>query len=107
LKISGTYVTVLYGHVDFKGIPQKGDTVTAGQTIGLLAPARSYASDGNRKHLHLGIHKGKEIDFRGYVANKAGLDSYIDPADILSTLSIDFPGESPGETPYWQENTEQ
>ncbi len=102
-KIDGEHVTVLYGHLALKGMAKEGKSVRSGQTVGLLAPARSYESGMNRKHLHLGIHKGKNLDVRGYVQTEEELSTYIDPMTILSSIFLDLPGESPGEVPYWQQ----
>lgn len=95
-------VTVLYGHLSLKGLPREGQRMNPGDVLGLLAPARSYESDMNRKHLHLGIHKGTELDVRGYVQSEEELEDYIDPQTVLASLFIDLPTDSPGETPYWQ-----
>lgn len=102
-KIDGEHVTVMYGHLSLAGMPKEEDYVRSGQTIGLLGDARSYESGENRKHLHLGIHKGKNLDLRGYVQTEEELESYIDPATVLSSIYLDLPGDSPGEVPYWQE----
>lgn len=102
-KINGEQVTVLYGHLALAGMPQEGASVRSGETVGLLAPARTYESGMNRKHLHLGIHRGKNLDLRGYVQTEEDLAAYIDPVTVLSSIFLDLPGESPGEVPYWQE----
>ncbi len=76
-------VTVLYGHLLLSSLPKVGDQVTQSQTIALLAPARSHDSDGNRKHLHLGIHRGWDMTFLGYVQTEAELSQFIDPQTVL------------------------
>lgn len=98
-------MTVLYGHLALASLPKLGDQLEAGQTIALLGAARSHDTDGNRKHLHLGIHKGVSIDFRGYVDTEAEVAEYIDPRSVLPMEVLDLPGQSPGETPYWQTDT--
>ncbi len=103
--LNGQTVTVLYGHLAIDSLPAQGDYVEAGQSIALLGAARSYDTDGNRKHLHLGIHKGTTLDFRGYVESIDELEEYVDPADVLPQAVLDLPGQSPGETPYWQTGT--
>lgn len=105
-KIKGEDVTVLYGHLSRVNLPKEGDTVRAGQTVALLADARSYDSDGNRKHLHLGIHKGRNLSLSGYVQTTEELENYIDPAQAFAFFGIDLPGSSPGEVPYWQKEVD-
>ena len=81
--IGGESVTVLYGHLDEKELAKQRTILYAGDPLGLLAPPRSHWSDGNRKHLHLGIHRGKSIDYRGYVQTEEELQDYRDPASVL------------------------
>ncbi len=82
-KINGESVTVLYGHLFLSSLPKNGTSVVAGKQIALLGPARSHDTDGNRKHLHLGIHRGTGIDVRGYVQTKEEISEYIDPLLVL------------------------
>ncbi len=79
--------TVLYGHLKLDGLPRENQYVKHGTVIGKLADAHSYESGMNRKHLHLGIHKGKTLDFRGYVQSEKQLENYIDPMTVLPVLS--------------------
>lgn len=81
--IKGQHVTVLYGHLLVDALPAVGTRLHTGQQVGMLAPARSHDSGENRKHLHLGIHKGKRLDFRGYVQTEEELNDYIDPLTVL------------------------
>jgi hypothetical protein len=82
--LGGQEVAVLYGHLDHGSFQKKsGERLASGDKIGILAPTRSEESGGNRKHLHLGIHKGRELEFRGYVQNENELDQFIDPSTIL------------------------
>ncbi|MFH0930074.1 MAG: M23 family metallopeptidase [Candidatus Moraniibacteriota bacterium] len=72
-------VTVIYGHIRLASISKKaGDTLSAGDEIGILGKAYSSETDGERKHLHLGIHKGSTINIRGYVNTEAELSGWID-----------------------------
>lgn len=82
-RIQGKTATVLYGHLGLEYLPKVGSSVKAGERIAVLAAARSVASDGNRKHLHLGIHKGKALEYRGYVENEKELEDFIDPLTVL------------------------
>ena len=82
--LNGNPVTVLYGHLDSTRFSVRGkDTVQTSQPLGVLAPYRSHESDGNRKHLHLEVHRGADIQFLGYVQDPAELKAYIDPANML------------------------
>jgi hypothetical protein len=83
-NINGESMTVIYGHLDSNGLTPEGTILAAGDRLGKLAPARSVWSDGNRKHLHLGIHKGEVPDMRGYVQEPMELEEFIDPRAVLS-----------------------
>ncbi len=98
-RIDGQDVTVLYGHLSLEGLPGENVVVKSGQKIGVLAAARTHDSGGNRKHLHLGIHKGRELDLRGYVQTEEELAEYLDPALVLPSLSVE--NVLPNMRPYW------
>lgn len=73
-------VTVVYGHLSIESIPKKdGDKIEKGEVVGNLGADKSIETDNERKHLHLSIHKGSEINIRGYVQNKTDLSNWIDP----------------------------
>ena len=99
-EFNGSPITVLYGHLSLKDLPAKASFLQAGKQIGKLAPARSTDSDGNRKHLHLGIRRGKEIDFRGYVQTSGDIVSYIDP---LNAFPPRLAGTGGLLKAYWQQ----
>jgi murein DD-endopeptidase MepM/ murein hydrolase activator NlpD len=81
---NGQQATVIYGHLALRSVTiQSGDTIEQGSSIGLLGAGYSADTDGERKHLHLGIHKGTSIDIQGYVANKQELSRWIDPCTLL------------------------
>ncbi len=97
-------VTVIYGHLRIEGLPAKGMTLRAGDRIGVLAPARSHDSDGNRKHLHLGIHIGTTVNMRGYVQTEAELAEFMDAQQFWAPIT----GVHSGSTlliPYWLTGT--
>lgn len=76
-------ITVVYGHLFLTSItPAQGAYLIPGAQIGLLAPAGPEAG-GGRKHLHLGIHKGKGIDIKGYVQKESELGGWLDPKMFL------------------------
>jgi hypothetical protein len=77
-------VTVIYGHLDLDTVPSGvGVRLFHGDRIGLLGAGESRETDGERKHLHLGVHKGKEINLKGYVARKTDLAEWIDPCTVV------------------------
>lgn len=77
---------VIYGHLDIDWPETKntGDLVKTGDTIAILAQANSANSGGERKHLHLGILKTDQLDYRGYIQNQSELDQWYDPVALLN-----------------------
>lgn len=83
-KIEGDLATVFYGHLKLTSIQkEKGEKLKKGELIGILGKGFSSETDGERKHLHFGIHKGTKIDYRGYVQKKEELKDWIDPFSLL------------------------
>ncbi|HBI33822.1 MAG TPA: hypothetical protein DEA43_04235 [Candidatus Moranbacteria bacterium] len=77
-------VTVVYGHINLKSMNVKvGDVLQAGDFLANLGAGFSNETDGERKHLHLGIHKGSDINILGYVQSKNELSAWIDPTKYL------------------------
>lgn len=76
-------VTVIYGHLAVNSLVKTGLFVGTGETLGILGAAKSADTDGNRKHLHLGIAKGHGNEIRGYVQNESELDLFLDPEEVL------------------------
>ncbi len=76
--------TIIYGHLKLASINIKlNKKITAGTPIGVLGKGYSTETDGERKHLHLGIHKGKTISLLGYVQNPKDLSSWLDATKYL------------------------
>jgi hypothetical protein len=85
--IDGETVTVLYGHIAFtlSSIQiEPGTHLEAGRTFATLGKAYSDETDGERRHLHLSIHKGTAAVLAGYVQTEKELDAWIDPMTILA-----------------------
>jgi hypothetical protein len=83
--INNEPVTIIYGHLNLDSINKKtGDNLGVGKQIGVLGKGYSQQTDGERKHLHLGIHKGAGVNVKGYVQNKTQLNDWIDSSLILS-----------------------
>ncbi len=82
--LNGQDITVIYGHLKLAGINLKtGDKIMAGEPIDILGKGYSTETDGERKHLHLGIHQGSDINLLGYVQNAAELTNWIDITKYL------------------------
>ncbi len=83
-SIDGQSVTVLYGHLRLDAIAvQKGDTLKLGQRIGVLGTGGSDETDGERKHLHFAVHRGADVELKGYVQQPEDLGAWIDPLELL------------------------
>ena len=82
--LDGQAVVVVYGHIRFISVTEKvGMAIKKGDFIAYLGNAYSSETDGERKHLHLAIHKGPNINILGYVQSKSELTSWLDPAGYL------------------------
>ncbi len=76
--INNEPVTIVYGHVSLKSIIKNiGETFNQGEQIGFLGQPPAETS-GERKHLHLGIHKGTAVDIKGYVQSQSELSGWLD-----------------------------
>ncbi len=85
--LSGQAVTVTYGHLRLASILKKvGETLAQGEEIGVLGTGFSKETDGERRHLHLGIHKGKNAVINGYVATEVQLAQWINVLDYLKPV---------------------
>lgn len=84
-KLDGADVTIIYGHLDVASINiAVGQTLSVGDKIGVLGQGFSQQTDGERKHLHFGIHKGAGVNILGYVQNSADLTNWLDPQKYLN-----------------------
>lgn len=85
-RLNGEPITVIYGHLRLSSIKQRvGDNVNRGDVLGVLGNNNSFETGGERKHLHLGIHKGTEINIKGYVTTQPELSGWIDPCLYVCT----------------------
>jgi dienelactone hydrolase len=82
-SLSGEPVTVLYGHMLAISLPAKGTALRAGDSIGVLGAGGTDETDGERAHLHLGIHRGSTIDYRGYAVAEAALSEWVNPEALI------------------------
>lgn len=72
-------ITVVYGHLKLTSINfNVGDKINAGDPLGILGRGYSSETSGERKHLHLGFHKGTAVNILGYVQNKLELAGWLD-----------------------------
>ncbi len=73
-------ITVVYGHLKLSSVFGKpGDKIERGDVIGVLGEGESLETDYERKHLHISIHKGPEINTRGYLSSSSELAGWLDP----------------------------
>lgn len=83
-QLDGEPITVVYGHLNIASVKFKvGDQIKAGDVLGSLGRNKSVETDGERKHLHLSIHKGSVSDIRGYVNSTTELSEWIDPCSYV------------------------
>lgn len=77
-------INVIYGHIRLSSMKNSdGDVLKAGDFLGFLGTGYSVETDGERKHLHLGIHQGKTISIRGYIQTPLELKNWIDIKQYL------------------------
>lgn len=82
--VDGESITVVYGHVRLSSVTAKvGDVLKRGGQIAMLGKGYSSETSGERKHLHLGIHKGTSVVILGYVKNQSALSSWLDIKPFL------------------------
>ncbi len=78
-KINQENITVIYGHLKLESITiSLNKNLNQGDLIGILGKGYSTETGGERKHLHLGVHKGATVNILGYVQNKSELSQWID-----------------------------
>lgn len=83
-KLANQGITVIYGHLRLSSIAANvGQQLSVTEKLAVLGTGYSSETDGERKHLHLGIHKGKAINILGYVQNSSELRNWIDIALYL------------------------
>lgn len=82
--LDGQATAVVYGHIRFSSVKAKiGTVLKKGDFIAYLGNAYSSETDGERKHLHLAIHKGTNVSILGYVQSKAELTDWLSPTQYL------------------------
>ena len=78
-QLANQDITVIYGHLNLASVgTAKNLLMSAGEKIGNLGKGFSQETDSERKHLHLGIHKGRSINILGYVQNSSELSNWMD-----------------------------
>ncbi len=83
-ELENNPITIIYGHLKLSSISlEEGNLIDVGDAIGILGKANSVETDGERKHLHLGFHRGTVVDVQGYVSSESDLSSWLDPCDYI------------------------
>jgi hypothetical protein len=86
-QLNNQDVSVVYGHLKLTSIQlNKGDKLQTGENFAVLGDAYSNETGGERKHLHLGIHIGKNINISGYVQKAEDLNNWLDFEKIRPNL---------------------
>ncbi|PIS04733.1 MAG: hypothetical protein COT81_04925 [Candidatus Buchananbacteria bacterium CG10_big_fil_rev_8_21_14_0_10_42_9] len=81
--INGQEYVAIYGHLAPQSLVANGTQVKQGQQIGILGKGGTAETDGERKHLHFGLHIGSDVNVKGYVQTKAELSGWADPQTII------------------------
>lgn len=82
--LDGADVHVLYGHIALASASSnEGDTLARGDRVAVLGEGGSEETDGVRKHLHLGVHAGSELDIRGYVQDAGEISGWLDARELF------------------------
>ncbi|MFZ2154107.1 MAG: M23 family metallopeptidase [Candidatus Moraniibacteriota bacterium] len=77
-------ISVVYGHLKLNSIKAAlGDDIAVGEPLGVLGEAYGVENGQERKHLHLGVHKGLEINILGYVSSETDLSGWLDPLSVI------------------------
>jgi hypothetical protein len=77
--LDGAPVTVVYGHLRLPSIKAEvGDELKSGFQFAVLGKGNSPETDNERKHLHLGIHRGADINLLGYAQKDSDLKGWVD-----------------------------
>ncbi|MBX4190034.1 M23 family metallopeptidase [Candidatus Parcubacteria bacterium] len=74
-------ITVIYGHLKPTSLKPLSTHLSRGQQLGILGKGYSAETDGERKHLHLGIHQGATINILGYVQTQSLLSQWLNWED--------------------------
>lgn len=83
-KVGGVPITVVYGHLALASIKHEvGDMLNRSETFAHLGRGFSQETDNERKHLHLGIHRGTSVVTNGYIASESGLEDWINVEELL------------------------
>lgn len=79
--------TALYGHLRPAQLPNVGQTLDAGEVLGVLGTGHTTETDGERRHLHFSLRPDNELELRGYVRQASELSDWNDPLDFLAEAS--------------------
>ena len=83
--INDEIYVAIYGHLKPNSLVKNNTSVSRGQLIGVLGIGNTSETDGERKHLHFGFHRGQEINLKGYVNNQQDLKNWLDPLSFIFT----------------------
>ncbi len=76
--------TVLYGHLKLSSISAGiNQNLKKGSALGVLGKGFSRETDNERRHLHLSLHQGSDVNFLGYVKSPELLEAWSNPIPLL------------------------
>lgn len=85
-KLGDVNVTVIYGHIKLDSVKAKvKENIKKGERLGVLGKGYSAETGGERKHLHLGIHYGHDVNLLGYVKDYNELKKWLNPQIYLKS----------------------
>ena len=70
---------IIYGHLNPDSLPEKNKIIKPGEQIGVLGAGYSHDTDNERKHLHVGVYTGLDLNLSGYVQTEEELIKWINP----------------------------
>ncbi len=83
-QLGSQSITVIYGHIKLTSVTARvGQKLVRGNQIAILGQGYSSETGGERKQLHLGIHKGNSINILGYVQNINDLSNWLNVVNYI------------------------
>lgn len=83
-NLNSQEVTVVYGHIKLASVSKNiGESILQAEQLAILGKGYSAETDNERKHLHIGIHKGNTVNILGYVQSENELGNWLDFEELI------------------------